>query len=258
MIKIDYIKISGVVFFLAIGGIVHTAQNVFPDTVVDDSANAVNYKPILGVSVIAFAAASVYGYKKNEKIKNTLDSYAESLKDSVVHHVVLPLSIKAEEIKDEGFKSSDVMKLGCGISICYGLKKAADFFHVKNLFYGDTTKTVQALKVSAKEYKKIIIGAGIIVASTYFLWKHCCKGKHPLSVLEKLNLTTEQREKLECSDELAPFVHEANYVGLLDSDLFTEILTDEQKKVREEIINEYLSESSLDFLNDIDTVDSSA
>ncbi|MBA3751912.1 hypothetical protein H0X06_03920 [Candidatus Dependentiae bacterium] len=275
MIKIDYIKMSGAVFLLAFCCTTHASQKLSPDesSVVenctqgllhekgmktsgtDSTLNAAPYKPLVGMGLIALTAASVYGYKTNEKIRTALDSYAESLKDSIVHHIVLPLSIKAEEIKDEGLKSSDILKVGCGVGICYAFKKAADFFHVKDLFYGDTTQTAQALKICAKEYKKIIIGTGILAASTYFFWKQCCKDKQTLSVLEKLNLTTEQRSKLEDSEELAPFVHETNYVGLLDSDLFTQLLTEDQKKIREEIINEYLSESSLDFLTDIDAMD---
>ncbi|MBA2307579.1 hypothetical protein H0W26_05600 [Candidatus Dependentiae bacterium] len=200
----------------------------------------------------AVCATSWGAYHASDTVRDAFDSSGEKLRNFVKLSVAPLIVMKVEKIRDEGLNGEDIAKIGCFVGTCYAAKKLVDFFHLKELLYGNSSLTREALERCKKSYKKILLGVGVTSALGYGVW-HLRQEPH---VFDKLELDSEQRDHCSRSTELSALVREKDYSSLLVHEALMSLLNEKQQALCHALIEEYGeeygNEYSLHLLDEMD------
>jgi hypothetical protein len=233
------------------------SQGHFPHTVQSSEENDQSPEGQESGKLLAFGALNALStlalYNSNPDFKAYCDSQTHAGKHYVLRSIVVPSLLKVEQIKDEGFCWKDFLKLGATLTTFYGVKKVGDTLSIwESLRTGNLAKTGEVLKSyfnSAKRHSgKIIIG-GAVLAASVLLWKlgNVLEASAEKELIDTFfhTLTPEQQMRIIASPELSALVADAtlNPLTLKTHESFLAILTDEQKKLLHDTVDDFVNKN---------------
>ena len=204
-------------------------------------------------STAAFAVAGRIAYEKNAKFRVFADRQAYEAKFYLLRSVVLPTAIKVEEIKADGLSRTDVLK-GALIALgCYGVKKVGDYLHLwqglRTRDFRNTRKVLASCGTTLYNHKKKVIALMVGSLAVGWLWKfsHAVNQQAELPLLDQflLSLSDEQRIGIMQSPRMSKLISDAadDPQLLQQEEDFMYLLTDDQKKKLDEVVEDYIEQN---------------